>query len=173
MRRNLQELGVEVILNSRLLSPPPASIPVNPESPVQLGLSSGRQVEADLVFLCTGQTPITSLFASISPSSLSAISRRIKVDDSLRVQSSEVDTSRWYAAGDCAETDSIQAGHIAYYQGQMAAKNVVLSILGREAELEKWGPPKKAIKVTMGLVCRSMLVFAKADQVTAERRPLH
>lgn len=105
-----------------------------------------------MVLLCTGQQPSTSLLSAVSPSSLSPVSGRIMVDEHLRVRSADIDTSRWYAVGDCAETGSIQAGHIAYYQGQMAAKNVVLSIIGREQELETWLPHKKAIKVSMGLV---------------------
>lgn len=145
-------MGVQVVLRSRLVSPAPASIPSNPAQPVRLELSSGQQLEADLVLLCTGQQPSTSLLSAVSPSSLSPVSGRIMVDHHLRVRSAAFDTSHWYAVGDCAETGSIQAGHIAYYQGQMAAKNVVLSILGREAELETWLPHKKAIKVSMGLV---------------------
>ena len=66
-----------------------------------------------------------------------------------------LDLSHIFAVGDCADTGAIQAGHTAYYMGEVAARNIIRLIdqeEGRETEeLEsyKYGAP--AIKVTLGL----------------------
>lgn len=71
-----------------------------------------------------------------------------------------MDLHHIFAIGDCADTGAIQAGHTAYWMGEVAARNLVRLIhrregtlnpdLGEELEAYKYGPP--AIKVTLGLV---------------------
>ena len=64
-----------------------------------------------------------------------------------------------FAAGDCADAfNALCAGHNAYYQGQLAARNV-LRLAGdqekpddEKEELEKYEPLPPAIKVSLGLV---------------------
>lgn len=67
-----------------------------------------------------------------------------------------------FAIGDCAETGAIQAGHTAYYQGEVAVRNILSLIEQREgrikkAELERYKPGAPSIKVSLGLVCHHYL----------------
>lgn len=64
-----------------------------------------------------------------------------------------------FAAGDCADAfNALCAGHNAYYQGQLAARNVLRLARNQEKpddekeELEKYEPLPPAIKVSLGLV---------------------
>jgi len=80
------------------------------------------------------------------------------------------DLSHIFAIGDVADTGAIQAGHTAYWQAEVAARNILRLIdrvEGRateELEVYKPGPP--AIKVTLGLVCRSILSRAELTFLT-------
>ncbi|KAL1699764.1 hypothetical protein EV121DRAFT_264853 [Schizophyllum commune] len=63
-----------------------------------------------------------------------------------------------FAAGDCADAfNALCAGHNAYYQGQLAARNVLRLARNEEKpddekeELEKYEPLPPAIKVSLGL----------------------
>lgn len=88
----------------------------------------------------------------------------------------EPNLDHMFAVGDCAETGAIQAGHTAYWQAEVAARNI-LRLIEREraahgehdvddegvvdeerrkmAEepLEDYKPGPPAIKVSLGLVC--------------------
>lgn len=79
------------------------------------------------------------------------------------------DLDHLFVVGDCADTTAIQAGHVAYYQAQVAAANIVKLIAreeGKEGEesdgeaksaeyagaLELYTPSAPIIKVTLGSV---------------------
>lgn len=66
------------------------------------------------------------------------------------------DLSHIFAIGDCADTGAIQAGHTAYWMGEVAARNILRLVAkdeGREDEkLEVYKYGKPAIKVTLGMV---------------------
>lgn len=68
------------------------------------------------------------------------------------------DLSHFYVVGDCAETGAIQAGHTAYWQAEVAARNILKCVNvdqkkdWREIELEEYKVTVPAIKVTLGMV---------------------
>ena len=66
-----------------------------------------------------------------------------------------------FAIGDCAETGAIQAGHTAYWQAEVAARNVCRLIEKQEGRaketLESYKPGAPCIKLTLGLVSPPML----------------
>lgn len=67
------------------------------------------------------------------------------------------DLSHFFAVGDCAETGAIQAGHTAYWQAEVAARNILKMIKAGEAseevgELEEYKVSIPSIKVTLGMV---------------------
>jgi hypothetical protein len=69
------------------------------------------------------------------------------------------DLSHIFAIGDCADTGAIQAGHTAYWMGEVAARNILRLIArdesngnGPKEDLEVYKYGKPAIKVTLGLV---------------------
>lgn len=75
----------------------------------------------------------------------------------------EESLSHIFAIGDCAETGAIQAGHTAYWQAEVAARNICRLIEreeGREKEtLESYKPGAPCIKLTLGLVSSLSLVI--------------
>jgi hypothetical protein len=90
---------------------------------------------------------LASLSLSSPPTSPSSPSTR---------PADRLDLSHIFAIGDCADTGAIQAGHTAYWMGEVAARNVVRLIAREEGrgddELEVYKYGKPAIKVTLGLV---------------------
>jgi len=76
----------------------------------------------------------------------------------------EEDLRHVFAIGDCAETGAIQAGHTAYWQAEVAARNVCRLIEKQEGRakdtLESYKPGAPCIKLTLGLVSLSYLVYA-------------
>lgn len=75
------------------------------------------------------------------------------------------DMSHFFAVGDCAETGAIQAGHTAYWQAEVAARNILRMIRADEEdkeveELEEYKVSVPSIKVTLGMVSHThMLSF--------------
>lgn len=91
--------------------------------------------------------------ASLASSSASSI-------DGAQLQTQE-DYNHIFAIGDCAQTRAIQAGHTAFGQGEVAARNILRLIFAKEEggvektneeELEEYEAPKPAIKLTLGIV---------------------
>ncbi|WVQ69904.1 uncharacterized protein L199_008127 [Kwoniella botswanensis] len=84
-------------------------------------------------------------------------------DEDEQGEGEQQDLSHIFACGDCAETGAIQAGHTAYYQSEVAARNIIRLIHQRESKagnyklidddktLENYKVSHPAIKVTMGL----------------------
>lgn len=153
----LQVLGVKLVLGERVMDWPehPGLLDGKPKT---LTTITGRVLTADLVLVCTGQKPLTALMAAYDPSAVSPTSARIRVRPTLHIDpsSNERDMSRWFAAGDCAETGSIQAGHTAWWQGVVVAANIAELARAAEAgepvgELQEYSPTPPAIKVSLGM----------------------
>ena len=104
----------------------------------------------------------------------------IEEDPSTRVAAEHV-----FAIGDVADAfGAVNAGHNAFFQGEVAARNILKLVRRREGtaaaedmKLEKYSPGPPAIKVSLGLVSVlahgvvvvGMLMFACAEQ---ERVPV-
>lgn len=90
-----------------------------------------------------------------------------------------MDLSHIFAVGDCAQTGAIQAGHTAYYQAEVAARNILRLIKADKAaaeggengkamvELEEYKVSIPAIKVTLGLK-RGVISNAEGTKVSDE-----
>jgi NAD(P)H-nitrite reductase large subunit len=93
-------------------------------------------------------------------------SNRGSLDTSASENDDEDDLSHVFAVGDCAETGAIQAGHTAYWQAEVAARNIIRLIERQEGrakeELENYKPGPPAIKVSLGL---KTAVTANGDEV--------
>ncbi|KAJ7229572.1 iron uptake cluster protein [Mycena haematopus] len=161
----LEAANVDVILGERLDL---ASVAPNVRT------TSGRVIDADLVLLCTGQRPNTDLLRALDPrtvdphtglarvlrtmqlalvptSSASSCIRRINTDST--------PYPHVFVIGDAADAfGAIPAGHNAYYQAEVAARNLLrlgVDVAGTkgggEEELERYTPGEPAIKVSLGL----------------------
>ncbi|KAJ3810034.1 hypothetical protein F5876DRAFT_42622 [Lentinula aff. lateritia] len=142
----------------------------------------GREVAADLILLCTGQKPNTHFLSTMDPRCVNAhdglahVLRTMQLDVILSTCSSPTELSTPYpnifVAGDAADAfGAIPAGHTAYYQGEVAARNIlrliqrsepplkteisqdegVLVTEEEEERLEHYAPGLPAIKISLGL----------------------
>ncbi|EJF61918.1 iron uptake cluster protein [Dichomitus squalens LYAD-421 SS1] len=139
---------------------------------------SGREIRAELVLLCTGQTPNTALLREAFPESvipdgpdrgMARVRRTLQLakpapidalpeieeDPATRVAAEHV-----FAIGDAADAfGAVNAGHNAFFQGEVAARNVLRLVRRREGlaaasedrTLERYAPGPPAIKVSLGL----------------------
>jgi hypothetical protein len=77
-------------------------------------------------------------------------------DPTSTTTASGLDLRHIFAVGDCAETGAIQAGHTAYWQAEVAARNLCRLIDRQEGwgkeSLESYKPGPPCIKLTLGLV---------------------
>ncbi|RXK39852.1 hypothetical protein M231_02909 [Tremella mesenterica] len=146
--QNLIKMNIQVILSERVIEwPLHPGIPSTPNSKT-IRTTSGRTLTSDLVLVCTGQKPATTLMSSLLPESVDEKTRRIRVRPTMQLE--RIGWENWFAIGDCAETGSIQAGHVAWGQGMIAARNVV-RLIKKEGDLEVYEKHGPAIKVTLGL----------------------
>ncbi|GLB42577.1 putative pyridine nucleotide-disulphide oxidoreductase [Lyophyllum shimeji] len=177
--------------------------------------ATGREIAADLILLCTGQTPNTGLLKEMDPDTvnpddglahvlrtmqlgvLPRLRARARSSSSDQAETAPEETSlseyspstaaappttedpeedtpypHIFVIGDAADAfGAIPAGHNAYYQAEVAARNVIRLIrrsCGPEANepLEHYAPGPPAIKVTLGLgkaVFQSRGVIGRKD----------
>ncbi|KND86892.1 Apoptosis-inducing factor 2 [Tolypocladium ophioglossoides CBS 100239] len=137
----LERLGVEVILGERV---------VENRSKATVTLTSGRELECDLIVNCTGQKPSSEILANLSPSIISP-NGHIKVKSTLQV--ADVQLPNVYACGDVANTNTPNPNaRSAMRQAAVVADNILLVARGKDPRNEYanyW--PDGVIKLTLGL----------------------
>src|ERR1700761_5386216 len=176
----LNELGVQIRLSSRL------DLSSLKSKSHTVRTMSGETLAADLLLLCTGQTPNTGLLKDVAPDTIDEtkqahVLRTLQLapippvlpDTNSDTDSDDVasllaelglepdDTSSTetetpyeniFVIGDAADAfGAIKAGHNAYFQGEVAARNI-LRLIDGDDELERYQPGEPAIKVSLGLV---------------------
>ncbi|RDX46369.1 iron uptake cluster protein [Lentinus brumalis] len=138
---------------------------------------SGREISAELVLLCTGQTPNTTLLRDAFPNAVIAdgpdkgmarVRRTLQLaepdEDESQPEIEEdprtrVAAKHIFAVGDAADAfGAVNAGHNAFFQGEVAARNILKMIKAfespapsEEVVLDKYNPGLPAIKVSLGL----------------------
>jgi apoptosis-inducing factor 2 len=141
VRRQLGELGVELLLSSPLREPPPTA-PGEP-APFTVTTQDGREVSADLWFRCYGVSPVSDYLAGDLASA-----RRpdgfIEVNPHLQVAGQ----TRVFALGDVSAADHKMAG-VASRQAQVVAANITALITGN-GDLLAWEPKPPTIIVPIG-----------------------
>lgn len=136
-------------LDPALISPMTGRIRVLPTQqvcPSRLASVENTEKQFSKSFMPTVTPPLTSSSATSIGSD----------EDQLQTQK---DYNHIFAIGDCAQTKAIQAGHTAFGQGEVAARNI-LRLIEKEGEarkindeeLEEYEAPKPAIKLTLGIV---------------------
>ncbi|OWZ57378.1 oxidoreductase [Cryptococcus neoformans c45] len=140
-------------VNPALISPITSRIRVLPTQQVHPGPIPPVKVESaadQLAQLSLGPAPITP---PASDGGSSEISSGIGHSEAAQ----EEDYSHIFAIGDCAETKAIQAGHTAYWMGEIAVRNILRLIAKKEGgekknePLEDYKPGPPAIKITLGI----------------------
>ncbi|AAW40966.1 hypothetical protein CNBA4820 [Cryptococcus deneoformans B-3501A] len=135
-------------LDPALISPMTGRIRVLPTQqvcPSRLASVENTEKQFSKSFMPTVTPPLTSSSATSIGSD----------EDQLQTQK---DYNHIFAIGDCAQTKAIQAGHTAFGQGEVAARNI-LRLIEKEGEagkindeeLEEYEAPKPAIKLTLGI----------------------
>lgn len=137
-------------LDPALISPATGRIRVLPTQQVRLSRpASVENTDKQLAksFIPTVTPPLTPSSATFDGS------------DEAQLQTQK-NYNHIFAIGDCAQTKAIQAGHTAFGQGEVAARNILRLIAKEEGEvgkindgeLEEYEAPKPAIKLTLGIV---------------------
>ncbi|EPQ52911.1 FAD/NAD P-binding domain-containing protein [Gloeophyllum trabeum ATCC 11539] len=178
----LSSLGVNVILGERVdlstlhterhqVKPAHQRDQAEEEEERVVKTVKGREVRAELVLLCTGQTPNTALLASFLPDAIVpagarkgmarvrrslqvAVPRRVPaLDDDDDDDTLDVPHPHLFAIGDAADAfGALNAGHNAHWQAEVAARNILRLVRGAHAHaLEAYAPGPPAIKVSLGL----------------------
>lgn len=185
--RSLRDADIEVILGERLdlgsIENGQGTVNVTTGRKV-VRTVKGREIEADLLLLCTGQKPNTQILSAFDPATVNPTDSLVHVLQTLQVGilpststssaekiTQEEDTAETtpypnlFAIGDAADAfGAIAAGHNAYYQGEVAARNIIRLIKQSEPSpaqdkklqythepLELYTPRPPAIKVSLGL----------------------
>ena len=169
LAETLDEIGVERIMNDRVVSPKGGS-----DQPHKITLQSGMEILCDLQLNCTGLLYNTSLLTDLSPSSLSP-RNQILAKPTLQLISTELDPEiahRIFVIGDVADIQLATHGPngeplpkqevlknavSGWFQAEISGKNVKCLIDAEqqsgeeEVVLEEYAPGPPVIKVTAGL----------------------
>ncbi|KAI9060789.1 iron uptake cluster protein [Trametes sanguinea] len=100
---------------------------------------SGREIRAELVLLCTGQTPNTALLREAYPNvivpegpnkGMARVRRTLQLAEPVGEADAPVarltSTTHIFAIGDAADAfGAVNAGHNAFFQGEVAARNIL------------------------------------------------
>jgi apoptosis-inducing factor 2 len=142
LRRQLDDIGVELVLGSALREGEP------PTAPGELGeftvtTLTGRSITADIWFRCFGVTPVSDYLAG-PLAAARTIEGFIEVDPYLRVRGSE----NVFALGDVSTADAKMAG-FAGRQAAVVASNLS-AIISESGELQAYESMGPVIAVTVG-----------------------
>jgi NADH dehydrogenase FAD-containing subunit len=161
----LDELGVERIMNDRLVSPLESVVGKH-----TVLLRSGMEIECDLQLNCTGLQFNTSLIEQLSPDSISC-KGTILTTPTLQLASKSCPPSlsrRIFVIGDVADVQLLQSisdtttsksptrevlknAVSGWFQSEIASRNVMALIADPQAQLTEYEPGPPVIKVTAGL----------------------
>jgi NADH dehydrogenase FAD-containing subunit len=142
LRRQLDELGIELRLGSGLTnlpSAPPATL-----APIRVGLEDGGELVADIWFRAFGVKPHSEYLEDGSLEDRRDERGYIRVDDQLRV----VGATNVFALGDVSNADRDMAG-IASRQAAVVAANIQALIAG-EGELTGYEAFPPLIAIPLG-----------------------
>ena len=147
------------------VSPTTKRIRVHPTLQVSTDPNTERHTLERLADLSLRATPPASPSGTVHPLPQSVSDTTLPTE---RSSITNPDLSHIFAIGDCADTGAIQAGHTAYWMGEVAARNILRLIAKEEGrdveELEVYKYGKPAIKVTLGL---TDAVVSNAEGTTA------
>lgn len=151
LEAQLATRGVEIILGDRVVSSSPLATGPLPAG-TSLLLASGQVLEADYVFLSTGNVPNSSLVASADPKALTP-SGHIAVDQYFHILPSDFNSifsGAYYAIGDVASAPAWKTLASAQEEGIALANNIIAEIRGRNPTPYAPGWTTNSVAVTLG-----------------------
>ncbi|EEB94847.1 hypothetical protein MPER_06276, partial [Moniliophthora perniciosa FA553] len=118
-----KELGIDVVLNNRVVVPP-TGFPEGQGS-FDVQLSGGGSIKADLVYLCTGAVPLSAPLSSLSPDAIDPQTKFVKVKPTMQIGGkSSIPYPNVFAIGDVADTGAHKAARPGVAQAQVVALNI-------------------------------------------------
>jgi NADH dehydrogenase FAD-containing subunit len=149
--KQLKSLGVKIIYSTRLSQEDEA------------------YRNADVVYMCVGQTANTHLMKANFASKLDRAGR-IKVDDKLRMEGSE----NIFAIGDCANAPGVKLGYLADIQGALIAKNLAAAAKGKGMKSYKLLPMVALVPIGLkkGLVQMPGIVTTFRPMVNMKQKDM-
>jgi len=142
LRRQLEALGVELLLGSALREPPATS--VGTLQPLTVVTESGTELAADIWFRCFGVDPVSDYLAGELAAARQE-SGHIAVTEALRLPGQE----RVFAIGDVTATRAPKMAAAANVQAEIVAANVRALIEGRD-DLTAYEPDEPGIVLPLG-----------------------
>lgn len=140
--------GVQTMLGSRVVIPPLGFPSFVRAQTFDVELQNGSKVTADLVLMCTGQTPRSELLASFAPEAISP-DGFINVRPTLQIASSKCNNV--FALGDIANSRAGKTVRAAFGQVEIVKCNILHLINEQESELQHFIPGPSGIHLSLGL----------------------
>jgi len=125
-KKQLESLGVNVQLNTSLKKM---------EGGRYKSKTTGKEYQADIVYLCAGAKPNTSMMRTHFSNALDE-NNRLDVDANLRIRH----TNHIFAMGDCANVDELKLGFLADKQGVAVAENIYRLLTNKNLKPYKTNP---------------------------------
>ncbi|KZO96629.1 FAD/NAD(P)-binding domain-containing protein [Calocera viscosa TUFC12733] len=144
----LQGMGIDVVLEDTIVWPEGYTPGETVGEKTVFHTTQGRTIEAQYVYLATGNVPNSSLVASIDPSAISK-NGCIRVRPTFQVDSTDPRLARVFAVGDVADVPEIKLLEGGQRHGRTTAANIRSLIAGKPATKEH-SPRPAASYITLG-----------------------
>ncbi|KAK1960096.1 FAD/NAD(P)-binding domain-containing protein [Colletotrichum sublineola] len=168
LKSRFEELGVKLITGTRAVFPTVNL--AHDDTKVILKLKDGRELVTELVIPATGQKPNSGFVQTLQPSDgdslLNPSNGFIKVLPTLQFKDPAY--PKLFAAGDIADTGAIKAAKPGMVQAQVAARNIIAMIEGREP-VETFSARPPGIHMSLGL--KKNLKFINPNVAAGETDP--
>ena len=164
------ERGIETVLGSRVVIPSGGFPAFQPGQAFHVELQNGTKIPADLVLMCTGQTPSSSLLSTFAPSALTS-DGFIQVHPTMQVNFSSCPTTRLqqniFALGDIADSGASKTVRSAMGQIETIKSNILALIHG-DSPQHRFTPGPAAIHLSLGLY--ESIVFGNPEREGGQPR---
>ncbi|ETS61384.1 hypothetical protein PaG_04411 [Moesziomyces aphidis] len=141
--------GVHTHLGSRVVVPSSGFPSFSQGQTFDVELQNGDKVKADLVLMCTGQTPRSELLASYAPDAITS-DGFINVQPTMQVSTTAPLARRMFALGDVANSGASKTVRAASGQIDVIKSNILALIQGN-TQLQTFTPGPSGIHLSLGL----------------------
>lgn len=149
--KRFAERGVKTVLGSRVVIPSSGFPSFQSGQTFNVELQNGTTVPADLVLMCTGQTPRSDLLASFASDAITS-DGFIDVLPTMQINSPTPSAlkERIFALGDIANSGAAKTVRAAMGQIDVIKSNILAMIAG-EKKMQEFTPGPTGIHLSLGL----------------------